>query len=64
MSPAHALFPRFPRKAERSGANIMVRKIVTLALIAGSFIVAACNTVEGAGKDVKSAGAAVEDAAK
>ena len=35
----------------------MVRKIVTLALIAGSFIVAACNTVEGAGKDVKSAGA-------
>jgi predicted small secreted protein len=42
----------------------MVRKIVTLALIAGSFIVAACNTVEGAGKDVKSAGAAVEDAAK
>ena len=42
----------------------MVRKIVTLALIAGSFIVTACNTVEGAGKDVKSAGAAVEDAAK
>ena len=42
----------------------MVRKIVTLALIAGSVLVAACNTVEGAGKDVQSAGEAVEDAAK
>lgn len=42
----------------------MVRKFVTLALIAGSFIVAACNTVEGAGKDVQSAGEAVADVAK
>ena len=42
----------------------MVRKFITLALVAGSFIVAACNTVEGAGKDVKSAGEAVSDAAK
>jgi predicted small secreted protein len=42
----------------------MVRKFITLALVAGSFVVAACNTVEGAGKDVKSAGSAVEDAAK
>lgn len=41
----------------------MLRKIVTLALVAGSFMVAACNTVEGAGKDVQSAGEAVEDAA-
>ena len=42
----------------------MVRKIVTLALIASGLFVAACNTVEGAGKDVKSAGEAVSDAAK
>ncbi len=42
----------------------MVRKFITLALVAGTFLVAACNTVEGAGKDVKSAGSAVEDAAK
>lgn len=41
----------------------MVRRIVTLALIAGSFAVAGCNTVEGVGKDVKSAGEAVKDAA-
>lgn len=42
----------------------MVRKFVTLALVAGSFLIAACNTVEGAGKDVQSAGEAVENAAK
>lgn len=41
----------------------MVRKIVTLALLAGSLAVAGCNTIEGIGKDVKSAGQTVEDAA-
>ncbi len=42
----------------------MVRKIVTLALIASGLAVAACNTVEGAGKDVESVGEAAQDAAK
>lgn len=42
----------------------MIRKIVTLALLAGTLAVAGCNTVEGIGKDVKSAGDTVEDAAK
>jgi len=42
----------------------MVRKVLALALVAGSMMVAACNTVEGAGKDVSSAGEAVSDAAK
>jgi predicted small secreted protein len=42
----------------------MVRKIVIIALAAGSLMaVAACNTVEGAGKDVSSAGKAVANAA-
>lgn len=41
----------------------MVRKIFALALVAGSLMVSACNTVEGAGKDVQSAGEAVEGAA-
>jgi len=41
----------------------MVRKIFTLAMVAGALIVSACNTVEGAGKDVSSAGEAVQDAA-
>ncbi len=41
----------------------MVRKIFTLALVAGGLLTAACNTVEGAGKDVSSAGSAVSGAA-
>lgn len=41
-----------------------MRRIFTLAMVAGALIVSACNTVEGAGKDVQSAGEAVEDAAK
>ena len=41
----------------------MVRKVFALALVAGSLMVSACNTVEGAGRDVQSAGQAVENAA-
>ena len=33
----------------------MVRKVVTLLVIGGALAVAACNTVRGAGDDVKSA---------
>ncbi|WP_429597846.1 entericidin A/B family lipoprotein [Sphingomonas zeicaulis] len=32
-------------------------------MVAGALLVSACNTVEGAGRDVQSAGKAVEDAA-
>lgn len=39
-------------------------RIFTLMLIAGSFMIAACNTVEGAGKDLQSAGEATQDVAK
>ncbi len=42
----------------------MVRKIVTLVLLAGSLAVAGCNTVDGLGKDVSSVGDAASDAAK
>jgi len=42
----------------------MVRKIVAVALVALGLGLSACNTVEGAGKDVSSAGNAVSDAAK
>lgn len=41
----------------------MVRKILAVALLAGSLVVSACNTVEGLGKDVESAGETVKDAA-
>jgi predicted small secreted protein len=42
----------------------MLKKIVTLALVASGLTLAACNTVEGAGKDVESVGEAVSDTAK
>lgn len=41
----------------------MKRIVLTLALIAGVGTLAACNTVEGAGKDIKSAGSAIEKTA-
>ena len=41
----------------------MVRKLMTMAVVAGALLAAACNTMEGAGKDVSSAGDAVSNAA-
>jgi len=42
----------------------MLRKLAALAVIAGMAMgLAACNTVEGAGKDVKAAGQGIEKAA-
>lgn len=41
-----------------------MRKLVGLALVAGALLVSACNTVEGAGKDVSSAGDAVAKTAR
>jgi predicted small secreted protein len=40
-----------------------MRKIALLAVLAMSVVVAACNTVEGAGKDVSAAGKAVTNTA-
>jgi predicted small secreted protein len=41
-----------------------MRKLILLAIVAASLTAAACNTVEGAGKDVSAAGHAVTDTAK
>jgi predicted small secreted protein len=41
-----------------------MRKFIILAAAVASLAVAACNTVEGAGKDVSSAGHAVTDTAR
>jgi entericidin B len=42
----------------------MLKKIAGLVVMAGIAIgIAACNTVEGAGKDVKAAGQGIEKAA-
>jgi predicted small secreted protein len=41
----------------------MVRRIIAIIALSGSLALAACNTVEGAGKDVESVGETVQDAA-
>jgi predicted small secreted protein len=41
-----------------------MRKLIALAFAAMTMTIAACNTVEGAGKDVSSAGHAVTDTAE
>ncbi|HMI39687.1 MAG TPA: entericidin EcnA/B family protein [Sphingomicrobium sp.] len=40
----------------------MIRKLMTVMLIGGTIAVAACNTVRGAGEDVKSTANAVDNA--
>ncbi len=40
----------------------MARKIVTVAMIASGLVLAACNTVRGAGEDVQSAANCTENA--
>jgi len=42
----------------------MIRKILTLAMVATGLFAAACNTVEGAGKDMSSAGKAISNTAQ
>ncbi len=41
-----------------------MRKILSLVVVAGALAVSACNTVEGVGRDVSSAGNAVSGAAQ
>ena len=40
-----------------------MRKVLSLIVVAGALAVSACNTIEGAGRDVSSAGDAVAGAA-
>lgn len=40
-----------------------MRKVLGLAMIAGTLLISACNTVEGVGRDVSSAGDTVADTA-
>ena len=43
--------------------RVLVRRMGFAALVLGLMTLAACNTVEGVGKDVKATGAAIERAA-
>ena len=42
----------------------MVRKFVTTVVLAGSFALMGCNTVEGAGEDIKSVAQCTEEMMK
>jgi predicted small secreted protein len=52
-----------PRQDARDLKEVRMRKVLSLALVASAVLVSACNTVEGVGKDVKSAGSTVEKTA-
>lgn len=41
----------------------MLRKFLGVAMISAAVLVSACNTIEGAGRDVESVGETVTDAA-
>ena len=41
-----------------------MRKLIVVALLLTAPMIVACNTVEGAGKDVKAAGTAIEKSAE
>jgi predicted small secreted protein len=44
--------------------NMNIRRFTTLALICAVLGLAACNTIEGMGKDIGKAGSVIEDTAK
>ncbi len=41
-----------------------MRKLIALAVVAAALSTAACNTIQGVGRDTQAAGSAVEDAAR
>jgi predicted small secreted protein len=45
-----------------NGGMTMVQKLVTVALVGTALVLAACNTVRGAGQDVQSAANCTENA--
>lgn len=61
--PAH-FYPRSIDMMRPYRRKTMVRKYLGAALLVGTLLVSACNTIEGAGRDVKSVGNTVEKAAK
>ncbi|ONF96227.1 entericidin A/B family lipoprotein [Sphingomonas jeddahensis] len=40
-----------------------MKKLIGMAVVAGALLVSACNTVEGVGRDVSSAGSTVAETA-
>jgi len=44
--------------------TIMIRKAIALAFAAAALLLTACNTIEGAGKDVERGGEKIQGAAE
>ncbi len=42
----------------------MITKLATAALVSAGLLLAACNTIGGAGEDIESVGDTIEDAAE
>ncbi|MCJ8190510.1 entericidin A/B family lipoprotein [Sphingomicrobium aestuariivivum] len=42
----------------------MIRKFLMASMVAGAFAISACNTVQGVGEDISSAGECGEDVIK
>jgi predicted small secreted protein len=59
MAPISRSRVRSPRKNEE---NIMIQKILTVALVGAALASAACNTVRGAARDVNSVANCTENA--
>ena len=53
-----------PLEAMETRGTIVLKKPLTILLIASSFAVAACNTVRGAGQDLESAANCTENTIK
>ena len=58
-----SLFPSGRGERDFPEEIMMSKKIVAALLLSSALVLSACNTVEGAGKDVQSAGKAVEKSA-
>ena len=43
--------------------NINLKRLLSLAVLLGSLSLTACNTVEGAGKDIEAAGEEIQEEA-
>jgi predicted small secreted protein len=59
-----ALTPLSKATGNRAIVRRMPMKTPTIGLLAALVLLTACNTVEGAGRDIESAGSAIENTAK
>jgi predicted small secreted protein len=60
---ARAVHDRLRSTLTQHSKGIIMKTLATLLALATLAVLTGCNTVEGAGKDVKATGAAVEKAA-